>query len=141
VAWLEKHLEQFPGAVLIITHDRYFLDNVTGWILELDRGRGVPYEGNYTVYLDKKAKRLAQQTGEDAARAKVIERERAWMGTSPQRASPNRRPASRPIRSCSKPTKRGCSRARRRSSFLRGPGSAISSSRLRGLQKAMTGRS
>jgi ATP-binding cassette ChvD family protein len=84
VAWLEKHLEQFPGAVLIITHDRYFLDNVTGWILELDRGRGVPYEGNYTVYLDKKAKRLAQQTGEDAARAKVIERERAWMGTSPQ---------------------------------------------------------
>ncbi len=77
-------MEQFPGAVLIITHDRYFLDNVTGWILELDRGRGVPYEGNYTVYLDKKAKRLAQQTGEDAARAKVIERERAWMGTSPQ---------------------------------------------------------
>jgi len=84
VGWLEKHLENFPGAVLIITHDRYFLDNVTGWILELDRGRGVPYEGNYTAYLDKKAKRLAQQTGEDAARAKVIERERAWMGTSPQ---------------------------------------------------------
>jgi ATP-binding cassette ChvD family protein len=84
VGWLEKHLEQFPGAVLIITHDRYFLDNVTGWILELDRGRGIPYEGNYTAYLDKKAKRLAQQTGEDAARAKVIERERAWMGTSPQ---------------------------------------------------------
>ena len=84
VGWLEKHLEQFPGAVLIITHDRYFLDHVTGWILELDRGRGVPYEGNYTVYLEKKAKRLAQQTGEDAARAKVIERERAWMGTSPQ---------------------------------------------------------
>jgi ATPase subunit of ABC transporter with duplicated ATPase domains len=84
VAWLEKHLEQFPGAVLIITHDRYFLDHVTGWILELDRGRGIPYEGNYTVYLDKKAKRLAQQTGEDAARARVIERERAWMGTSPQ---------------------------------------------------------
>ena len=84
VAWLEKHLEQFPGAVLIITHDRYFLDNVTGWILELDRGRGVPYEGNYTAYLDKKAKRMAQEEREDEARMKVIERERAWMGTSPQ---------------------------------------------------------
>jgi ATP-binding cassette ChvD family protein len=84
VAWLEKHLEQFPGAVLIITHDRYFLDNVTGWILELDRGRGVPYEGNYTAYLDKKAKRMAQEQREDEARTKVIERERAWMGTSPQ---------------------------------------------------------
>ena len=58
VAWLEKHLEQFPGAVLIVTHDRYFLDNVTGWILELDRGRGIPYEGNYTAYLEKKAKRM-----------------------------------------------------------------------------------
>jgi ATP-binding cassette ChvD family protein len=84
VAWLEKHLEQFPGAVLIVTHDRYFLDHVTGWILEIDRGRGIPYEGNYTAYLEKKAKRLAQQTGEDAARLKVIERERAWMGASPQ---------------------------------------------------------
>src|SRR3712207_3943843 len=84
VAWLEKHLEQFPGAVLIITHDRYFLDHVTGWILELDRGRGVPYEGNYTVYLEKKAKRMLQEQREDEARMKVIERERAWMGTSPQ---------------------------------------------------------
>ena len=65
VGWLEKHLELFPGAVLIVTHDRYFLDNVTGWILELDRGRGVPYEGNYTAYLEKKAKRMAQEKSED----------------------------------------------------------------------------
>jgi ATP-binding cassette ChvD family protein len=84
VAWLEKHLELFPGAVLIVTHDRYFLDNVTGWILELDRGRGIPYEGNYTVYLEKKAKRLFQESREDAARQKVIEREREWMGRSPE---------------------------------------------------------
>ncbi|HZY67676.1 MAG TPA: ATP-binding cassette domain-containing protein, partial [Devosia sp.] len=73
-AWLERHLREFPGAVLIITHDRYFLDNVTGWILELDRGRGIPYEGNYSAYLTAKAKRFAQEQSEDAARAKVLER-------------------------------------------------------------------
>jgi ATP-binding cassette ChvD family protein len=84
VAWLEKHLELFPGAVLIVTHDRYFLDNVTGWILELDRGRSIPYEGNYTAYLAKKAKRMLQEQREDEARQKVIEREREWMGRSPE---------------------------------------------------------
>ena len=83
-AWLEKHLREFEGAVLIITHDRYFLDNVTGWILELDRGRGIPYEGNYTAYLEAKAKRFAQEKSEDAARAKVLEREKEWLGQSPQ---------------------------------------------------------
>lgn len=83
-AWLERHLREFPGAVLIVTHDRYFLDNVTGWILELDRGRGVPYEGNYSAYLDAKAKRFAQEKSEDAARIKVLEREKEWMGQSPQ---------------------------------------------------------
>src|SRR5690606_426848 len=83
-AWLERHLREFEGAVLIITHDRYFLDNVTGWILELDRGRGVPYEGNYTAYLEAKAKRYATEQREDAARQKVLEREREWMGQSPQ---------------------------------------------------------
>ena len=84
VAWLEKHLVAFPGAVLIITHDRYFLDNVTGWILELDRGRGVPYQGNYSAYLEAKAKRFAQEQREDVARQKVIEREREWMAQSPR---------------------------------------------------------
>ena len=84
VAWLEKHLVAFPGAVLIITHDRYFLDNVTGWILELDRGRGVPYQGNYSSYLEAKAKRFAQEQREDVARQKVIEREREWMAQSPR---------------------------------------------------------
>jgi ATP-binding cassette ChvD family protein len=83
-AWLEKHLKQYPGAVMIITHDRYFLDNVTGWILELDRGRGIPYEGNYTKYLEAKAKRLVQEGREDDARQKAIAREREWIGSSPK---------------------------------------------------------
>jgi ATPase subunit of ABC transporter with duplicated ATPase domains len=84
VAWLEHHLSDYPGAILIVTHDRYFLDHVTGWILELDRGRGVPYEGNYSAYLGQKAKRYAQESREDMARQKVIEREREWMGASPR---------------------------------------------------------
>ncbi|MGX8013136.1 energy-dependent translational throttle protein EttA [Mesorhizobium sp. ORM8.1] len=83
-AWLEKHLRDYPGSVLIITHDRYFLDNVTGWILELDRGRGIPYEGNYTRYLDAKAKRLIQEGREDDARQKSIWREREWIQSSPK---------------------------------------------------------
>ncbi|RUW55707.1 energy-dependent translational throttle protein EttA [Mesorhizobium sp. M1A.F.Ca.ET.072.01.1.1] len=82
--WLEKHLRDYPGSVLIITHDRYFLDNVTGWILELDRGRGIPYEGNYTRYLDAKAKRLIQEGREDDARQKAIWREREWIQSSPK---------------------------------------------------------
>jgi ATP-binding cassette ChvD family protein len=83
-AWLEKHLRDYPGSVLIITHDRYFLDNVTGWILELDRGRGIPYEGNYTAYLDAKAKRLKQEGREDDARQRAISREREWIASSPK---------------------------------------------------------
>ncbi len=84
VAWLEKHLRDFKGAVMIVTHDRYFLDNVTGWILELDRGNGIPYEGNYSAYLEKKKKRLVQEGREDDARTRQLDRERQWMGTSPK---------------------------------------------------------
>jgi len=83
-AWLEKHLRAYKGAVMIITHDRYFLDNVTGWILELDRGRGIPYEGNYTKYLEAKAKRLKQEGREDDARQRAIGREREWIASSPK---------------------------------------------------------
>ncbi|MER9273807.1 energy-dependent translational throttle protein EttA [Mesorhizobium sp. M0643] len=83
-AWLEKHLRAYPGAVMIITHDRYFLDNVTGWILELDRCRGIPYEGNYTKYLEAKAKRLKQEGREDDARQRAIGREREWIQSSPK---------------------------------------------------------
>ncbi len=84
VAWLEHHLKEYPGAILIVTHDRYFLDNVTGWILELDRGRGIPYEGNYSTYLEKKAKRLEQEAREEKARLKILERERQWIAASPK---------------------------------------------------------
>mgnify|MGYP001398927261 FL=1 len=84
IAWLEKHLREYPGAVLMITHDRYFLDNVTGWILELDRGRGIPYEGNYSAYLQAKAKRMAQEGREEAARQKALSREQEWIASSPK---------------------------------------------------------
>ncbi len=83
-AWLEHHLREYPGAILIVTHDRYFLDNVTGWILELDRGRGIPYEGNYSVYLEKKAKRLEQEAREEKARLRALAREREWIAASPK---------------------------------------------------------
>src|SRR3954465_1938068 len=84
VAWLEGHLRNYPGAILIVTHDRYFLDNVTGWILELDRGRGIPYEGNYSSWLVQKQKRLAQEGREEEARQRTIEREREWVAASPK---------------------------------------------------------
>jgi ATP-binding cassette ChvD family protein len=84
VNWLEGHLREYPGAILIVTHDRYFLDNVTGWILELDRGRGIPYEGNYTSWLKQKQKRLAQEASEDKARVRAIEAESEWISASPK---------------------------------------------------------
>jgi ATP-binding cassette ChvD family protein len=83
-AWLEAHLRNYPGAILIVTHDRYFLDNVTGWILELDRGRGIPYEGNYSSWLVQKQKRLAQEGREEVSRQKAIEAESEWMASSPK---------------------------------------------------------
>ncbi len=82
--WLEAHLRSYPGAILIVTHDRYFLDNVTGWILELDRGRGIPYQGNYSSWLVQKQKRLAQERSEDESRQRTIEREREWVSASPK---------------------------------------------------------
>ena len=84
VAWLERTLREYPGAVLIVTHDRYFLDNVTGWILEIDRGRGIPYQGNYSSYLEQKRKRLAQEEREETARQRALAEEREWIGRSPQ---------------------------------------------------------
>jgi ATP-binding cassette ChvD family protein len=84
VNWLEGHLRHYPGAILIVTHDRYFLDNVTGWILELDRGRGIPYEGNYSAWLEQKQKRLEQEGREEAARQRTLAREREWIAASPR---------------------------------------------------------
>ncbi|WP_270936573.1 energy-dependent translational throttle protein EttA [Falsiroseomonas oryzae] len=83
VAWLEKTLREWQGAVLVVTHDRYFLDNVTNWILEVDRGRGFPYQGNYSAYLDQKRKRLQQEEREESARQRQLAREQEWIGRSP----------------------------------------------------------
>jgi ATP-binding cassette ChvD family protein len=84
VAWLEGHLRNYPGAILIVTHDRYFLDNVTGWILELDRGHGIPYEGNYSAWLGQKQKRLEQEGREEEARQRTLAREQEWISASPK---------------------------------------------------------
>jgi ATP-binding cassette ChvD family protein len=84
VSWLEGHLRNYPGAILIVTHDRYFLDNVTGWILELDRGRGIPYEGNYSSWLVQKQKRLEQEGREEAAHQRTLAREQEWIAASPK---------------------------------------------------------
>ncbi len=84
VAWLEGHLRNYPGAILIVTHDRYFLDNVTGWILELDRARGIPYQGNYSAWLEQKQKRLEQEGREEESRQRTLAREREWISASPR---------------------------------------------------------
>jgi ATP-binding cassette ChvD family protein len=84
VLWLEGHLRNYPGAILIVTHDRYFLDNVTGWILELDRGRGIPYEGNYSSWLGQKRKRLEQEGREEEAHQRTLAREQEWIAASPR---------------------------------------------------------
>jgi ATP-binding cassette ChvD family protein len=84
VSWLEGHLRNYPGAILIVTHDRYFLDNVTSWILELDRGKGIPYEGNYSSWLGQKQKRLEQEGREEAAHQRTLTREQEWIAASPR---------------------------------------------------------
>jgi ATP-binding cassette ChvD family protein len=84
VAWLERHLQEYPGTVVAVTHDRYFLDNVAGWILELDRGRGIPWEGNYSSWLEQKQARLAQEEKADKARERTLERELEWIRMSPR---------------------------------------------------------
>src|SRR5262249_34700867 len=84
VAWLQRFLAEYPGTVVTVTHDRYFLDEVAGWILELDRGRGIPYEGNYSGWLEQKQKRLAQEGKQEAARQRTLERELEWVRQSPR---------------------------------------------------------
>ena len=84
IDWLEQHLEKYPGTVLCVTHDRYFLDNVAKWILELDRGEGIPYEGNYASWLEQKSKRLAQEEKQESKRRKELERELDWVRQSPK---------------------------------------------------------
>ena len=81
IAWLQQHLMAYKGTILVVTHDRYFLDDITSWILELDRGRAIPYEGNYSSWLEQKAKRLVQESKEDKARQKILEKELQWIRT------------------------------------------------------------
>jgi len=83
VAWLEQHLKEYPGTVILVTHDRYFLDNVVGWMLELDRGRGIPYQGNYSAFLEAKQARLGLEERQQAARQRILARELEWVRTSP----------------------------------------------------------
>ena len=84
IAWLQKHLQEYTGAVLLITHDRYFLDNITSWILELDRGKGIPWEGNYSSWMEQKAKRLEQEEREDKSKKRTMDRELEWVRSSPK---------------------------------------------------------
>ncbi|MGE4352143.1 MAG: energy-dependent translational throttle protein EttA [Bdellovibrionales bacterium] len=84
IAWLQQHLVEYPGAVILVTHDRYFLDQVTGWILELDRGNGIPYEGNYSAWLEQKQKRLEQESRDEGARQRTLARELEWIRQSPK---------------------------------------------------------
>ena len=101
VAWLEKHLEDYKGTVVAVTHDRYFLDNVAGWILELDRGRGLPFKGNYSSWLEQKQERLAHEDRRESARRRTIARELEWVRSSPRRgAAPRRAPGSTATRPC-----------------------------------------
>ncbi len=83
-AWLQHYLEDYPGCIIIVTHDRYFLDSITTWTLELDRGQGVPYKGNYSAWLEQKAKRVAQEKSEEAAKSRTMERELEWIRASPK---------------------------------------------------------
>ena len=84
VAWLEQHLQEYEGTVVAITHDRYFLDNVAGWILELDRGRGIPWKGNYSSWLDQKQQRLVQEEKAEGKRQKTLQRELEWIRMAPR---------------------------------------------------------
>ena len=118
VAWLEHTLREYKGSVILVTHDRYFLDNVTGWILELDRGRGIPHEGNYSSFLEVQEKRLLQEGGSEEARERTIAREREWIQQSRAPARPNPRRASMPMKNCW-PNRRNSAGAPRRSSFPR----------------------
>jgi sulfate-transporting ATPase len=121
VAWLERHLQEYKGTVVAVTHDRYFLDNVAGWILELDRGSGIPWEGNYSSWLEQKETRLVQEEKEASTRARTLQRELDWIRMSP---SPR-------VRSCRQRRRRIASPSRRRSGW------AMSSSRRMAWQSLM----
>ena len=92
VAWLERHLQEYPGTVVAVTHDRYFLDNVADWILELDRGQGIPWKGNYSSWLEQKQERLAREEKQESARRKTLARELEWVRMAPRPGWPRAGP-------------------------------------------------
>ena len=110
VEWLEHHLSEYPGAVILITHDRYFLDNVVGWMLEIERGMGTPYKGNYSDYLTQKQARLDMKRQSDSKLAKKLKAELEWKGKTPKARTGRRRPASRTSTRCSARRRRTSSR-------------------------------
>ena len=105
VLWLEQHLQQYAGTVIAVTHDRYFLDNVAGWILELDRGEGIPWKGNYSSWLDQKAKRLAQEQKAESKRQRYSKGSLNGCDKERKDDKPNRKPAYRTMTACSAKTK------------------------------------
>ena len=118
VAWLERHLQEYPGTVVLVTHDRYFLDNVAKWILELDRGQGIPWEGNYSSWLEQKQARLALEEKQESSRRKQLARELEWVRMSPRAGWPRTGLAfsatnSSPARTPTDATRPSCSRSRR----------------------------
>ncbi len=131
VEWLENHLKEYAGAVLMITHDRYFLDHVVDWILELDRGKYFPYEGNYSTYLEKKAKRLEQEEREESGRSKALREELEWIRQTPAARQTKSKARIRKFDAAAGSPGTTASRARRRSSSRCPSGSAARSSRSR----------
>ena len=101
IQWLESHLQQYKGTVIAVTHDRYFLDHVAGWILELDRGEGIPWKGNYSSWLDQKTARLALEEKTESKRRKTLERELEWYAWPPKRVTPRVKPVWNRMRRCS----------------------------------------
>ncbi len=111
VNWLERHLAEYPGTVVAVTHDRYFLDNVAKWILELDRGRGIPWEGNYSSWLEQKKSRLEVEEKQASARQKSLERELEWIRLAPRAGRPKAKPASTPMSKCPRKNSKSASRS------------------------------
>ena len=141
VAWLERFLADYKGTVMAVTHDRYFLDNVAGWILELDRGRGIPFEGNYSSWLEQKQARLATEEKQESARRRALARELEWVRCVTESAPREVEGAARPATSGCSPRTRTSSSTASRSTSPPGRGSATSSSRPRTSRRASATRS
>ena len=112
VAWLERFLQDYPGTVVAVTHDRYFLDNVAGWILELDRGHGIPWEGNYSSWLEQKQKRLAQEEKTESARQRTLQHELEWIRQSPRARQAKSKARIAAYERCSRPGGQAAGRGR-----------------------------